>query len=290
MASLSKAVSCGSCKDGVEMPFPFTMAFQPIVDVESRTVFAYEALVRGMEGQGAAWVLEQVTAENRYRFDQSCRVTAIKMAAELGLAETGASLSINFIPGAVYSPAACIQLTLWTAHQVGFPLDRLIFEITEGEEVTDRGHLGRIVKEYQKHGFRLALDDFGAGYAGLNLLAELQSEVVKLDMALVRNVQERPTALAVVQSMAALCQTLGREMIAEGVETIEEYEALRDCGIRLFQGFLLAKPGFQELPRFVVPTVRNKPTDEEIRAMRAALGTARPTAEPTAVPPAFVIL
>ena len=131
---------------------------------------------------------------------------AIELAAELGLAETGASLSINFMPGAVYSPQACIQLTLRTAREKGFPLDRLIFEITEGEEVTDRGHLRRIVKEYQKHGFRMALDDFGAGYAGLNLLAELVPEVVKLDMELARNLHQRPAAMAVVQSMAALCE------------------------------------------------------------------------------------
>lgn len=271
-----KTVSCKSCKDGVGQPFPFTMAFQPIVDVESKTVFAYEALVRGMEGQGAGWVLGQVTPENRYRFDQSCRVTAIQLAAELGLAQTGASLSINFMPGAVYSPQACIQLTLRTAREASFPLDQLIFEITEAEEVTDRGHLSRIVKEYQKHGFRLALDDFGAGYAGLNLLADLASEVVKLDMELVRNLHQRPTALAIVQAMAALCRTLGREVVAEGIETMEEYEALRECGIRLFQGYLLAKPGFRELPRFVVPTARKMLPTEEMDAVQAALGVALP--------------
>ena len=266
------------------------MAFQPIVDVEAKTVFAYEALVRGPEGQGAGWVLEQVTMENRYRFDQSCRVTAITLAAKLGLAETGASLSINFMPGAVYSPAACIQLTLRTAREVGFPLDRLIFEVTEGEEVTDSGHLTSIVKEYQKHGFRVALDDFGAGYAGLNLMVALDSEIVKLDMALARNVHRRPVALAVVQAMAALCRTLGREIIAEGVETVEEYVALRECGIRLFQGYLLAKPGFRELPRFVVPTLRPQLSQDERQAMEAALGV--PSALPVKDSPrhAFVVI
>ena len=135
-------------------------------------------------------------------------------------------------------------------------MDRLIFEVTEGEEVTNPGHLSSIVKEYQKHGFRVALDDFGAGYAGLNLMADLALEIIKLDMALVRNVHQRPVAQAVVQSMTALCRTLGREIIAEGIETFDEYSTLRECGIRLFQGYLLAKPGFRELPRFVIPTQR----------------------------------
>jgi hypothetical protein len=111
--------SCHGCKDGIEQPFPFGMAFQPIVDVNTSKVFAYEALVRGERGESAGSILGQVTKANRYAFDQSCRVKAISLATQLGLADTGAQLSINFMPGAVYSPAACIQLTLATAREVG---------------------------------------------------------------------------------------------------------------------------------------------------------------------------
>ena len=239
--------------DGVHAPFPFSMAFQPIVDVEKRRVFAYEALVRGPEGQSAASVLDQVTAENRYRFDQTCRVTAITLAQRLGLTQAGALLSINFMPGAVYSPAACIQLTLKTAREVGFPLDRLIFEITEGEKILDRRHLLGIVNEYRRHGFRMALDDFGAGYSGLNVLADLEVEILKLDMDLIRNVDRRPAALAIVRSMVELCRALGSQVVAEGIETVEEFMALRGCGVSLMQGYLLAKPAFERLPEFSLP-------------------------------------
>ena len=253
MFPLSTPSACGACKEGTESPIPFSMAFQPIVDVVRKRPFAYEALVRGPKGESAASVLGQVTAENQYRFDQSCRVTAIRLASRLGLAKTGAALSINFLPGAVYSPAACIQLTLKAAREEAFPLKQLVFELTEVEKVKDRGHLQAIVTEYRKHGFRMALDDFGAGYAGLNLLADLETEIVKLDMELTREIHRRPQALMIVRSMVALCEQMGRQLVAEGVESVEEFHELRRCGIGLFQGYLLAKPGFECLPEFSLP-------------------------------------
>ena len=244
---------CSACKDGVSQPFPMTMAFQPIVDVLESRVYAYEALVRGLNNEPAGVVMAQITDENRYAFDQSCRVAAITLASRLGIEKTGAKLSINFMPGAVYSPAACIRLTLETARVVGFPLDQLIFEITEMEEVTDRKHVLNIAEEYRRHGFHLALDDFGAGYSGFNLLADLKPEIIKLDMDLTRNMHERPVALAIVRSIVQLCNELGVTCIAEGVETMEEVRALRSCGVRLMQGYLLARPAFEALPPVTYP-------------------------------------
>ena len=247
------ASKCNACKDGIHQPFPFTMAFQPIVDIHTASVFAYEALVRGPQNQSAYSILSQVTPETRYSFDQNCRVTAITLAARLGLAETGAHLSINFMPGAVYSPIACIQLTLKTAAAVGFPTSQLIFEITENEEVVDHAHIHSIAREYQRQGLKIALDDFGAGFSGLNLLADLPADIIKLDMALTRNIHLRPNAVAIVRSMVHLADVLGNRLVAEGIETLEEYTALRDCGIHLMQGYLLAKPGFETLPSFTLP-------------------------------------
>ena len=245
--------SCGACKDGIDEPFPFSMAFQPIVDVEAGTVWAYEALVRGMEGQSAASVLAQVTEENRYAFDQSCRIKAITLASRLGLVDTGAMLSINFMPGAVYSPAACIKITLNTARKLSFPLDKLIFEIVEAEKVISHQHLLDIVQEYRNCGFQVALDDFGAGWCGLNLLADMPANVLKLDMALTRDLQDRPRAVAIVRSVVELCRALNTKIVAEGIETIEEFSMLRDLGVRLMQGYLFAKPAFERLPDFTIP-------------------------------------
>jgi EAL domain-containing protein (putative c-di-GMP-specific phosphodiesterase class I) len=250
---LVKPPACAACKDGVEQPFPFSMAFQPIVDVDAGTAFAYEALVRGPKGEPAGTVLSQVTEANVYAFDQSCRVTAITLAARLGLPQTGAHLSINFMPGAVYSPVACIQLTLATAVRVSFPCEQLIFEIVESEKVRSSAHLRGIVAEYQRHGFRVALDDFGSGYSGVNLLADFPADLIKLDMELIRDIHTRPRAMTIVRSVAGLARALGSVVIAEGVETAEEYAALRDCGISLMQGYLFARPRFEALGGFTLP-------------------------------------
>ena len=249
----SNLVGCAGCKSGADQPFRFSMAFQPIIDASTHEIYAFEALVRGPNGESAASVLSQVTDQNRYAFDQGCRVKAITLATELGLGSTNSRLSINFMPGAVYSPAACIQLTLKTAQEVGFPAEHLIFEITEGEQVIDRAHLRAIVDDYKKRGFKVALDDFGAGYSGLNLLADLPVDLLKLDMSLVRNLHQRSSAMAIVRSVVGLAAELDVELIAEGIETAEEYSALRDCGISLMQGYLFAKPRFEALPDFVVP-------------------------------------
>lgn len=163
-SSLTKKTDCQECRRGL-YDYPLTMAFQPIVDIRQNSIFAYEALVRGPNGESAGSVIQGVPENRLYGFDQACRVTAIEQAAGLGLGSASSSLSINFMPNAVYEPRACIQKTLETAARVGFPLDRLIFEITEGEAVTDPSHLTRIVNAYRAMGFRTALDDFGAAHS-----------------------------------------------------------------------------------------------------------------------------
>ncbi|MES2721997.1 MAG: EAL domain-containing protein [Pseudomonadota bacterium] len=224
------------------------MAFQPILDLQTGAPFAYEALVRGAAGESAASVLEKVTPENRYAFDQQCRVKAIQGAARAGLLGGPAKLSINFLPNAVYSPQACIQLTLATAAAIDFPTDRLIFEFTENEEMTDPAHVSNIVASYQKMGFGVALDDFGAGHAGLNLLARFQPDIIKLDMELIRGLDASLPRRIIIDGVMKMCAALGVEVIAEGVETRSELDALREIGVRYIQGYLFAKPGFQSLP------------------------------------------
>ena len=245
---------CSACRGGVVKPMNFSMAFQPIVNVESRQVYAYEALVRGPKGESAYSVLSQVTDENRYSFDQSCRIQAIRLASELRLQDTGAKLSINFLPGAVYSPAACIRLTLETAREVQFPCDRLIFEFTEAEEVSNPRHLQAIANEYHKHGFAIAIDDFGAGFANLSLFVDLSANAVKIDMALVRNLHLRPKSQALIRSFVAVCAQFGMTLVAEGIEAEDEYTTLRECGVTLMQGYLFAKPAFEQLPSVHFPT------------------------------------
>ncbi len=235
---------CSHCQQAPALSFDFTMAFQPIVNPQTGVVFAHEALVRGLAQESAASILQKIDDNNRYRFDQACRVKAVELAARLGM---DSYLSINFLPNAVYEPEACIRTTLEATRTYQFPPEKLIFEITEVEQVRDHQHLKRIIEEYRRQGFKTAIDDFGAGYSGLNLLAEFQTDFVKLDMALIRAVDQDPVRQKIVRAIAQLCQELGVIVIAEGVETYEEWQTLEAFGIELFQGYYFARPAFEAL-------------------------------------------
>lgn len=239
-------MSCTDCRDGTGFDMPITMAFQPIVDVAARSVFAHEALVRTPDGRGAACVLARVSQANRYAFDQLCRTTAIELAAYLNMASYGANLSINFLPNAVYEPRACIRLTLAAAALGGFPLNRIIFEFTENETI-DTVHLLNILRSYREMGFKTAIDDFGSGYAGLGLLARFQPDIVKLDMHLMRDIDKDAVKRTVVRNTLAMLSDLGIDAVCEGVETIAEFTVLRDMGVTLMQGYLFAWPALSSL-------------------------------------------
>lgn len=245
------AEHCGRCEG--DLPFEFTMAFQPIVDLASARVTTYEALVRGPNGESAWSVLSQVTGELLYRFDQACRVRAIEMASALGMQER---LSINFLPNAVYEPAACIQATLEVSRRVGWPTDRLVFEFTETERVADQGHLKRIIDSYRSMGFTTALDDFGNGYANLDLLTELEPDKLKIDRQLVVGCDQDRRRQALLRAVHGLARELEVELIAEGVETREEALWLARAGITCQQGFFYARPAIAALTEGLVPRLQ----------------------------------
>jgi len=160
----TRPLQCGDCRDGGALDFAFSYAFQPIIDLQQRTVFAHEALVRGPAGEGAMSVLARVNDSNRYRFDQACRVKAIEVAARLGMQSR---LSINFLPNAIYRPEVCIRTTLQAAREHGFPIEQIIFETVESEQVNDGNWLSQVFREYRRIGFMTAIDDLrGAGCEG----------------------------------------------------------------------------------------------------------------------------
>lgn len=236
--------NCQHCREGKTLEFEFTMAFQPVINCATRTIFGYEALVRGINNEPAWEIIKQVNNNNRYLFDQKCRVKAIELAAKLGL---DAMLSINFLPNAVYQPERCIRTTLKAAEQFGFPTENIMFEFTEGEKIIDSEHLKRIVEYYNALGFMTAIDDFGEGYAGLNLLADFTTNIVKFDMGLIRNIHTDKTRQTIIKHCVAMVRELGITPLAEGIETMEEFEVLRGFGIDLMQGYLFAKPAFEQL-------------------------------------------
>lgn len=236
---------CSQCKSKDELGFDFTMAFQPIIDWQKKRVFGYEALCRGPNNESAFWVISKVNDNNRYLFDQQCRVKAIALAAKLKLTS---KLSINFLPNAVYNPQRCIRTTLEAAKQYNFPTENIMFEFTEVEKIEDSEHVKKVVEYYHALGFQTAIDDFGAGYSGLGLLANFQTDIVKLDMGLIRDIDSDKARQVIVKNCLNMLKELGITPLVEGIETLAEMRWLADAGCALMQGYLFAKPGFERLP------------------------------------------
>ena len=236
-------IGCKKC--GLFTESDFTFAYQPIVDIQSMDIYGYEALVRDKVTKTAGAVLEKVNEKNRYAFDQTCRTKAISTAKKLGLNKI---LSINFLPNAVYEPEHCIQSTIRAAESSGFPLKNIMFEVTESEKVYDVDHLQKIFDYYQSKGFVTALDDFGAGHAGLNMLAKFSPNILKLDIEMVRGIHQDRIKQTIVKSVLDMAKELKIEVLAEGVEEYEEAVYFCQRGVRLMQGYYFAKPGYESLP------------------------------------------
>jgi blue light- and temperature-responsive anti-repressor len=222
---------------------PFSFAYQPIVDVENRSVFAYEALVRGPGAEPASSVFAGVDATELYQFDHAARMAAVTLASSLGLKN---KISLNLMPGSLESIPNCLEILIGHARDNGIG-EQLLLEVTEGEVIRRPREFAQQLIGYRAAGVQLGIDDFGAGYSGLNLLADFQPDFIKLDMHLVRDIDHAGPRQAIVRGILQVCDDLGIEVLAEGVETIAEFRWFRRIGVRLFQGYLFGKPTFQAL-------------------------------------------
>ena len=175
------------------------------------------------------------------------------MAAELG---RDTRLNLNFQPRSLAASSAVIEETLAIAHRHGFDNERVVLEVTENQVIDDQRRFADAINEFRAEGVMVAIDDFGAGYSGLNLLANFQPDLVKLDMELVRGIAHHGPRQAIVHAIHQACNDLGIDVIAEGVETLEEFYWFEDEGLTLFQGYLFARPGFEFLPALSFPGAR----------------------------------
>lgn len=213
------------------------MAYQPIVRWSDKTVAGYEALVRSKEAKlphpgalfDAAERLNRTVELNR----TIRRITPAPMAAEPDRGLLFFNLHVlDLNDETLVDPdSALAQMA-----------DRVVLEVTERASLDQVPAVRSRVAQLRELGFRIAVDDLGAGYAGLSSFALLEPDVVKLDMALVRDVHKEPTKQRLVRSMTQLCADMGLEVVAEGVECLEECEVLVDLGADLLQGFLFARP------------------------------------------------
>ncbi len=229
----------------------FSFAFQPIVDANKRRVVAYEALVRGEEQQPATEILQRIPLGEIAAFDEDGRRMAIALASRLGM---NGNLHLNVaLLGQAAQATQTIDSTLETARRCGVDASRIVLELKHEATINDPIALGAQLKEFRQQGLRLSIDDFGSGHAGLALLDHYQPDTISLSMWLVRGIEGHGPRQAILRGLIQTCNDLGIDIIAKGVETPEEYFWLREEGIELFQGYLFARPGFESLPRPMLP-------------------------------------
>jgi EAL domain-containing protein (putative c-di-GMP-specific phosphodiesterase class I) len=229
--------------DSLEMRFGRAMAalymvYQPIVSWSKRSVFGYEALVRSSETSlphpGAIFD----AAETLQRVCEVGREIRSKCGDPMRNADADTSLFVNLhthdlLDEALYDPGS--KLAQWAS--------RVVLEITERAAIDDVPDVAARMQRLRALGYRIAVDDIGAGYSGLNSFATLHPELVKLDITLVRNIDTDPVRRRLVKLLSELCVDLGIAVVAEGVETTAERDALLELGLDLFQGYLFARPG-----------------------------------------------
>ncbi len=214
------------------------MAYQPIVDPATRRVSAYEALVRTREPSLPHPGVLFSVAERLGRVHEVGRAIRQSVASTLAARPFDTDIFINL------HSADLLDETLFAADsQLASFANRIVLEITERVALEHASDVPERIRRLRALGFRIAIDDLGAGYAGLSYFALLSPDVVKLDMSLVRSVHESPIKQKLVGSMTTLCRELGMRVVAEGVETVAERDTLVALGADLLQGYLYAKPG-----------------------------------------------
>ncbi len=212
------------------------MAFQPIIDVQTKTIYAYEALLRTDEPSLGRVDILIATAERLERVHELGRVVRDRVARAAVDLPDDALLFVN-VHGLELDDEE-----LYTAANPLAPMaERVILEITERTGVEPEAGASRVAM-LRRAGYRIAVDDLGAGYAALGALASLEPDVVKLDMSLIRNLDQHLTKRRVVGAITTLCHELGSKVVAEGVETVQEEAAVVEAGVDLIQGYLYARP------------------------------------------------
>ena len=220
---------------GFVKPEDLSMVFQPIVRLGTGEVFAYETLVRcGVTGFDPIALFERAAREGSTgRLGRMIREIAIPVCA-------GTPIFVNLHPNELG------ERWLVRPDDPIFSHDHEIYlEITESVPMTHFDLCMSVLREVcGRTGAHLVIDDLGAGYSNLKLIADLEPKVVKLDRALVQDLDRKPRQRTLVSIVVHLCNELGAAVVAEGIETYGEFCAVRDCGAEFGQGYLLARPSF----------------------------------------------
>jgi EAL domain-containing protein (putative c-di-GMP-specific phosphodiesterase class I) len=214
------------------------MAMQPVLSWSQRSIYAYEALLRTDEPTLRSPVDFVDAAERLGKTRDLGRAIRRRLAAHMKDLPGDAKVFINLHPHDLVDDELCSS-----EGSLAPFASRIVLEVTERAALDEVQGLSGGVTRLRELGFSLALDDLGAGYAGLSSFALLEPEIVKVDMSLVRGIHGSPLKQKLFRSFTTLCHELDVEIIAEGVEVAEERDCLAALGGDLFQGYLFAKPG-----------------------------------------------
>jgi EAL domain-containing protein (putative c-di-GMP-specific phosphodiesterase class I) len=216
--------------------------YQPVVDISLAKVLGWEALSRPVGGQFET--IEQLfkaayEAQSVWSLERICRERALE---GLPVMKDDALLFLNVEPDSIYDPQFRSNETIEMLHQASLTPNRVVLEMTEHSAIRDFTAFRQTLTYFRSLGFRLAIDDVGSGYSALVSVAEIHPEFVKIDMSLIRGLHSRPLKLELVDTITRFSRKAGIQVVAEGIETIEELNVLRQIGVHHAQGYLFARP------------------------------------------------
>lgn len=230
---------------------PYQFALQPIVDALRREVSSFEFLLRSGTGGSPEQLFASLTPEQRYVEDLASKALAFQLASRLKIGD--AKVAVNLFPMALIGVPNAVDRLLDHISASGLRPSQVIVEVTEQEAISSLDIFGSAIKQLRRAGIGVAIDDFGAGFAGLSLLAEFQPDKLKIDRKILQNIHLDGARQAIVRAIVQACTAMGITPVAEGVETLEEFCWLNAVGMRRFQGYLFARPALNAIPAICWP-------------------------------------
>jgi diguanylate cyclase (GGDEF)-like protein len=234
-----------------------TSHFQPIISLEQGIIFAFEALCRTV-GPNPFETIDNLFLQARLhdlilQLDMRCRENGINLAGRQGISRRDILLFLNICPTSLAHPGRSDGTTEEFVKQSGIRKENIVLEITEQEAISNYSLFRKAIDHYRNQGFRIAIDDFGAGYGGLKMLSVIEPDYVKIDQHFFRNHQKNHINYNLIDAIATACHRIGIDVIAEGIENENDLRVCREIGINLLQGYLFAKPA----PELIEPESLN---------------------------------
>jgi len=221
-----------------------TTVYQPIIDLNRKEVFGYEALSRGpANSEIEAPVILFTLAEDiglLFDLDRLCRKRSIINARGK---EPGKKLFVNTLPNLIYDPEFTAGAFVEFLNENKIPIQDIVLEITERDAIEQFAQFKKALNQYIKEGINIAIDDVGAGYSSLEAIVEIEPQYVKIDASIIRGIHQSKIKQEILRALTMLTKSVKAQTVAEGVETQEDLDVLTDFGVDYAQGYYFARPG-----------------------------------------------